>query len=639
MEQLLWTFDEIKPFAAHQDIPVRRWALERLTKLYPTQAGDVLTTMINDKSSYIADKAIDFLAKTGHAETYGPILLDQLQQADDKRFSKLASALGTLRYQPAAAVLIDRINQTNTTPMDYADFRSVCEALGKLGGDEARQTLWNLLNQPSTLPARVTPLDKFVFARFEPDFEPHFITVPVINGLVQAAQPDDITQLVEFYRTLPLDSRELSHFGLYRHPISILAESVQAARLVDEMSTQAEKDLWAMLEQAEWWLQTDVEWSDACFNNLEAAVDRLFLGVVDIVLQEAQRITAERADDLAAWQAAWQAGDRPTGYRQRTLYTLLILQALAAQPKTVRTRRTQESILALALLAQLSVDVDDQALLDNAENKTETLLTILAEPRQQVLPNILDEITALGPEIAPRLIDTLDPEDYGWGTIRIVQAIERIARQYPGCCNAAVSKLIACIDDEQGDYMEEAASNALRAIGVPALPHIKKTLKTTKDMSKEIYLTGALEDIPTEESARVILDQVQSGQPVGEMEFFALADIGSASAIDILYQLWDPGHYAAHLLAEPLFILCTINGVEKPELSQWRQIAVGEEERLEKILAGEEEQDTEQKDKPSEEPEEERPLYPTWQWGKDTSGTKGLQKQPTQSKRKKKRKT
>ena len=33
MEQLLWTFDQIKPFAHHPDAPLRRWALKHLTKL------------------------------------------------------------------------------------------------------------------------------------------------------------------------------------------------------------------------------------------------------------------------------------------------------------------------------------------------------------------------------------------------------------------------------------------------------------------------------------------------------------------------------------------------------------------------------------------------------------------------------
>ncbi len=617
MEELLWTFEDIKGFANHPDAPVRRWALDRLIRHYPKQAGDVVITLIDDQGMFIADKAITFLGKTGEADKYGPVLLECLSNAEGNKFGHLVSTLTQLKYQPAIPVLLKYATQTDKSSMSFVEFRSLLEPLGKFGSDKVRQTLWTLLKQE---PPTLKPIDKEKFSlltMFEADFEPHFALVPIIDALLRAALPEDIPRLIAYYRTLPFDDRDLTSYGIYRHPLSIFAESVGAGRLVSKMENQIDEGLAKMLADAEGWLNADLYLSEACFDKLEAAVGRLFLDVLNIVLQEAQRIVEARNDDLDGWQAAWEAGEGPVGYRQRTLYTMLILQALAAQPKTTLTRRKQEGVLALALLAQLSVDVDDQARIDQAEDKTEALLAILTETREQVLPDIIERVVVLGPDIVPRLIDLLNPWEGDWNAIRIARTIERMARAYPGSCNAAVPKLIDSIYREQGDYMDEAVTDALRAIGPPAVEQINDTLRKTKDSSQEIYLSGVLGEIPVESATQVIVAKVESGEPVGEMEFGTLSDIGSASAIEPLYQLWEPDHRAAHILAEHLLILCGLNGVEKPELAEWRQLIIVQDERVEKMASGdsEPEEDVDPLEKLRELSASGMSLMPTWQAG------------------------
>jgi hypothetical protein len=306
--------------------------------------------------------------------------------------------------------------------------------------------------------------------------------------------------------------------------------------------------------------------------------------VAGILFREAQRLTKERDDDVTGWQAAWSAGERPAGYRLRTLYTLLILEGLSGQSVTDATQRQKESNLGLALLAQLSVESDDQALLEGAADKTEALLSIITQSRKHVLPDIVDQVVNLGPEIVPSLVDSLNPEEFSWSDVRIARVIEHMARLHPGSCDAAVSKLIACIHEEQGDYMEEAASDALEAIGPAAVPLINNHLRRTRDMSRQIYLTGVLGEIPVESATQVILEKIEAGKSIGEMELGSLAHIGSASAIEPLYQMWKPGD---HLLAEYLLILCELNGVQKPELPEWRRLVKAQDERVAKAMSGE----------------------------------------------------
>jgi hypothetical protein len=54
MEELLWTFEDVVRFVDHPDLPLRRWALERLTKRFPNQTADALLVMVDDPDGYIS---------------------------------------------------------------------------------------------------------------------------------------------------------------------------------------------------------------------------------------------------------------------------------------------------------------------------------------------------------------------------------------------------------------------------------------------------------------------------------------------------------------------------------------------------------------------------------------------------------
>jgi hypothetical protein len=554
MEQLLWKFEDVKRFTNHPDAPLRSWAVDRLIKLFPDQAGEVFVTLLDDQGRFIASKALDFLAKSGEPEKYGPILLEHLQRAAGEHFGRLAMTLAGLGYRPALPVILAYLHQDDQR-LDFSEFLSLTHALGDFGGDEARQMLWALLEQAKAPTEAVSPL---------------------MNALLQTAQPEDMPRLIRHYRTLPFDDG-------WHSPLSAFAASVEAGRLVEEIRHEVKNGLSAMLERAEWWLGEPLSLNASCLDDLEQAFDNNYSGLAEILLRELRRLVEERGDDVAGWQAAWAAGERPSGYHRRVLYTLLILAGLA-EPSPDLAQRRRESALGLSSLTQLSIESDDQVRLETAADKTEMLLAILTQPREHVLPDIVERVVALGPEMAPRLIDLLEPEDFGWGTIRTAHVIEHLARLHPGSCDAAVSKLIACIHEEQGDYMKQAASTALEAIGPPAVGLINQQLRQTRDMFRQIYLTGVLGEIPVESAAQVILEKIKAGKPVEEMELSALTDIGSASAIEPLYRMWKPGD---HLLAEFLLILCELNGVQKPELPEWRRLMEAEDKRLARAMSGE----------------------------------------------------
>jgi HEAT repeat protein len=111
----------------------------------------------------------------------------------------------------------------------------------------------------------------------------------------------------------------------------------------------------------------------------------------------------------------------------------------------------------------------------------------------------------------------------------------------------------------------------LEAIGPAAVQPMVERMRDD-DIACQIYLTCSLGEIPTESAAQAILDWIADGLPVEEMQITTLADIGSPSAIEPLYDLWKSGHYLDNILADTLLVLCELNDVHKPELSEWRRI-------------------------------------------------------------------
>ena len=557
MEQILWTFEDVVRFVDHPDRPLRSWAAESLTKRFPERADEVLIGMLDDGAWSIANRAINFLARSGAAERYGPILFERLERSRGDRLGLLARALARLDYRAALPAILEiatRAGPGSEKPtVDESLY--LASALGDFGGPEARRVLWRMLETTSG---------------------DHYWDATVIDALLKAAMPEDVAMLMRVYRSWGPSPRVRRHLEAF-------AGAVGASRLVEAVRRASRDGLDAVLERVAIWLGQYPDLSDECEAALASAFRRRHQGSLTAMRDEAHRLLNMRGDALDAWLAEWHGGERPVGYRRRALLALLMLDELADNPSRSREQRANEAGFGLALLCQLSVDRNDRLRLEQAEDRAGMLLTILTEYREHVLPDIVERVAALGPEIVPRLVAKFDPEGFGWGPIRTARVVERVAHRHPGSCDAAIPVLIQAINDRQGDFLLEACSDALGAIGPAAVEPIAERLRDD-DIARRIYLTGVLREIPTEGAAQAILSWMADSHPVEEMHVYGLAEIGSPSAIEPLYELWKSGSDLDRFLAECLLVLCLLNNVPKPELDEWRQIVVAEDARLDRML-------------------------------------------------------
>lgn len=100
-------------------------------------------------------------------------------------------------------------------------------------------------------------------------------------------------------------------------------------------------------------------------------------------------------------------------------------------------------------------------------------------------------------------------------------------------------------------------------------------------MTREIFLVGALGEIPTERSAAVVLDRLLTSAPEEprdlEMYSSALSEIGSPSAIPTLAAAWTPGD---SIVASDLLVLHVVNGLDHPRLAEWRALVQAQDARM-----------------------------------------------------------
>jgi hypothetical protein len=544
LDRLLWTADDAARFVCHPDTPLRFWALERLTTLFPDRAGDALLSLLGDPEGHLVMQSSEFLASTGDRERYGPTLLEHLRQAQGEQVGYLALALGRLQYELALPPILETLARELDGPptMPWYSLWRVIQAAGLLGGDAARAALWYYLQ---TLP---------------PAHPQH----PALFGaLLDAGRPEDVTATVRAYRSWPVAENATPY-------LEQLAGAADAARLVYELRQVVARGLPAALQTAYDWLASPPRLTTRVQVDLQRAFRHRHLRTMEVALAAARQLVQERGDDVAGWRTAWENGTRLSGYPRRALHTLLILEALAAEPAPTAPQRQAEAGLGLALLCQLSVDQDDQRAIDTAPDRQEAILDVLLDARQPVLPDIVELAASLGSQILPELLTMLDPEDFDWGIYRAVQTIAQLARRHPGSCDEAIPLLIEMLHEQQGDYLCEACHDALAAMGPAAVPAMAGHL-ADGDSTRQIYLSGALERIPTERAAQAILAALdEEAMELDEMSALTLANIGSAAAIEPLYALW-PEAPDFMPLTEALLVLCQLHHVDKPELPQWRQ--------------------------------------------------------------------
>jgi HEAT repeat protein len=580
MSKLIWTYEDYCRFAKHSKDNIRRWAFDRLQKLYGTEAKDVIADMIQDKVERIACQVPQFLAKIGAIEYAFPIH-KRFLASEGVMAGNCAQALGQMKYTEAVPHFIDRLK----TVEDSNEFLGMVDALGAIQTGQAKQALLDLLRQHK---------DELFWAN-------------IVRALLKFDDMSDIPQIVNIYMTRAPEAQFNDRI------ISAFEQDATTRNIqwvVDQINISVEKTkrFFKKLEEEVDFQIIDVLSNDfllALANHLKA---KKYGDVAQLIFNTAKTIAINKPPDIST-----EAGDikgqppalSPSPFQRgaggllskgvRGLYdkgdgisdklspriakSLAFLNAFAQNAKRNATkvywnryddeRINNDVLFLIKCLLTVIEDYREKIITDEVKNDLSALMRILAEDRKEIPDEVTELVAKFGEKAVDPLIKVL--EEDSWGSVRAAEALGIIAAP------KAIPALLAAISQDKGDFLCEAAGNALTMIGEPVLSYADDILKHG-DSSQKIYLLGTLSDIPLEKTVDIILENIDqllkemSAEPV----LSALHDLGSHKAIEPIKKEIHKGDLYAD---EVFLLLCDLAEREFPELNEIRQ-AIAENEQI-----------------------------------------------------------
>ncbi len=551
--KLFRTLTDYQQFLHHSDPIIRSWAKYCVSEQYPDQTAASFAHLLTDSDSHLQISAATAIGQQRDSR-FEPALRAAWPNSKGGVRRWFTVTLGQLRSSAILPELITALDALPTEVLPTAEGvmggitwqfpHSAAEALGYYPDNVARAALWRLLER---YPAN----DRLTFN--------------LIKGLLRHIRPDEMPRLLQRLGEFEPDD------NTYWYGLRALSEAANLSWLIQQLDPPLIQDWIYMLNHLEAWFLTEISFSELFEDALDHLSAQAYIGILPPMLTELERIATERNDDLSGWTMQWQAGQRPTGYQWRMVFAHQLFTAIAAHPPP-QPKTYQETVaLGLALLGQAVVDQDDAAALQAAPNemfRQATLLSILDSGRQNVLPDIVEQVASLGPAIVPHLIETLEGDNI-WAWLRALAAIKQIARAFPGATDAAVPAILNLIDPDQSDEVLKNLSSALIAIGPGALDAIAPRLG--QDYVYDIYAGSVLAHTPTEASVEIWLTYLLQKANLDEMDWDYLVNLGHPAALSFLRDNCD-WRNDSHLCTA-LYTLAVVTGYSGPELRHWQTVA------------------------------------------------------------------
>ncbi len=548
--QLLWTLDDYARFLQHPDILVRFWAFRHLEDQYPSAAPRLVATLLDDPDSLLQFNAIKALGELGGAENERKLLALWPQVQDNNRYWVMLS-LSRMHSAAFLPLLLEEVGQIDLRrpqqgfwPIEF----SALQALGEYADPQARALLWQLAEQ-------YQHDDSFM----------HY----VYAALVQQADAATLPRLVRrLFAIKPQNAQSASPAA------TALVDAVGLERLFADLAQQPDPgELFMVIEG---WSDIEVsipmELREAIGEYNRTAKHKDDDRLMRLSLAAFEQTSGHRGDDLAAWLAEWQAGARPVGYRMRSLGSWQMLKTLheLGIRQLPHHRKIELRNFGLVLLGQYLIDQDDEQQLANATDemlRRQTLLGILAAPRENVLANIEQQVAALGPTVVPELSELIEGENF-WPQLRALETLTKIAQAEPGAADAAIPAILDLLVADEGDIMNEACSVALRTIGPAAVEPLAALLSTDSD-AFEIYATGALSEIPVQAAVDALEKYLASKPNIEEWDCENLASLGQLQSLAFLRK-YDEGDDP--VLASYCYTIGLLHDLKGPEMERWRKL-------------------------------------------------------------------
>lgn len=117
--ETIWTFEDLRLLSRHNDPDVREWAMERVSLIYPQEAGSVAAVLLEDKEEAVVIEAVDhFLQYPDNA--YREVLLNSYKKSSGRLAGRLAAAMVKLNDVRLISAFKDKYTNPENDLIGYA---------------------------------------------------------------------------------------------------------------------------------------------------------------------------------------------------------------------------------------------------------------------------------------------------------------------------------------------------------------------------------------------------------------------------------------------------------------------------------------------------------------------------------------
>jgi HEAT repeat protein len=546
-----WTLADYQRFIQDPDFFARDWAANRIEEQYPQQAAQSLLNLLKDEDDHLRISASRAIIASPDPE-FEEYLLDALPTARSYARRWILEAIGAVGCRAILSQLIrdcNAIPDRHRTGTESTENLGIVKALGYYPELEAQAALWRLLE------------------RYQHD---DVLANATVASLLKHPDPDTFVRLTRLIQKMR-PAEERIHFSV----IDAIAEACQVHPLVNHLYGNLGDPLYA-LETLEGWMDGILEFDDKFVSSFYKKARQGYRSVLEVILSEADRYCTERGQQWNDWNDVWN--NRPifkSGYLWRMAIAYQMMAAFEKNPPQAKSIYRRAVGVCLSLLGQFIIDENDEAILEGALTPEEELgafVGVLNSPRQNVFPNIVDRLAARGPAVLPVLVAALQQEEYFWPRVRALETITRLAQLYPGAADPAIPAILDQFQEEGSDYVLEAAEQALKTIGPAMVEPAVERIDYEDYTTYNIYILGALGEIPTEASLQALIDYHERAEEVDEFFIEVMAGLAQPRTLPLLrsYYQEDPDPN----LAEFCYKVAYLNQIDDPLLTQWKAEAL-----------------------------------------------------------------
>ena len=525
----IWSAEKLTSLVGHQDPEVREWAMDKLAALYPQAAPDAAVTLLDDKNRSVSGIAMDYLLDHP-SESHKDILLRSYKKGSGAIAGKTVGVLAKLGDTRVADAFHDKYGSLRKIEADLIGYSTSLLHLSALDAHEARDIIKNALTAfadagnaqaavapgifQANLSAGTDMKVMFDLCWRHQDSRSLLVTLLAVNERSCGSwyEQEDIEEQGDAEQPLPeMVMESLDFIGERGYP-------------------GIRKDVERIYKKEKY-----AETVEALFLETTSALDKV-RGVIGFPAYD--RWLAKRGEpgrNIAAIIAFHAAlGTAPTWARELIARCAISVFARFAEYRVMVGLNLEEmatdDLLRAFLFERGDVKQDAEliAVLAKAEERADLVAACVAHVRQHP-----------GTWAAPRIVRLL-------GELRDGAALEQLMELPTG-----------------HDMVWEDMSPALSRLGPGAVEVLQRLIEKHDD-DRISYALEALEDVPTQEAADLVITHwdrlIQRDK---EMALEAARGLGHERFIDLIGKDLRDGEY---LEAEIFAFLCSLHGVKDKRL-------------------------------------------------------------------------